>query len=114
MRSTGLVVHAHRLAAGVERDRAAHQLRRGPSARPAQQRQQSGVDFFEVKRLGDVVVGARFEAFDLVLPPIARAVRIRMGNVLLFSRSRRISSRPDIFGSPRSMIAMSTGYCVPA
>ncbi len=67
----GLVVHAHRLPPRVERDGAADELRRGPAARPAQQRQQARVHFFEVKRLRDVVVGAGFEAFDLVLPAIA-------------------------------------------
>ena len=45
---------------------------RGPAARAAQQRLHARQHFFEVIGLRDVVVGAGLQAFDLVLPAIAR------------------------------------------
>ena len=44
----------------------------------------------------------------------SRAVRIRTRKLLPRARSRRMSSSPDTFGSPRSMIATSIGYSSPA
>jgi hypothetical protein len=43
-----------------------------PSAGAAQQRLHARQDFLEVIRLGDVVIGARLQAFDFVLPAVAR------------------------------------------
>ena len=44
----------------------------GPAARAAQQRLHARQHFFEVIGLGDVVVGAGLQSFDLVLPAVAR------------------------------------------
>ena len=60
------------LRARVEADRAALEDRARPATRAAQQRLHARQHFFEVIRLGDVVVGAGLQALDLVLPAVAR------------------------------------------
>src|SRR6478735_3788217 len=65
-------VELHRLRARVEMDGSALEDGRRPATRAAHQRLHARQDFLEVIRLGDVVVGAGLQPFDLVLPAIAR------------------------------------------
>src|SRR4029077_16440706 len=50
----------------------AGQLRLGMSSRATQERADAGQYLFEVKRLGDIVVGAGVESLDLVAPAVTR------------------------------------------
>ena len=70
--SIGAPFERDRLRARVETDRTAFEDRRRPAARAAHQRLHARQHFFEVIGLGDVVVGAGLQPFDLVLPAIAR------------------------------------------
>ena len=70
--SIGVAVQRDRLRARVQADRAAFEHRAGPAAGAAQQRLHARQYFLEVIGLGDVVVRARLQSFDLVLPAIAR------------------------------------------
>ena len=58
--------------AGIEPDRPAIELALGVTGRPAKERPHPGQDFFQMKGLGDVIVGARVEALNLVAPAVAR------------------------------------------
>ena len=58
--------------AGIEANRAAGELALGVARRTAQQRAHARQYFFEVKRLGNVVVGTGVEALHLVAPAIPR------------------------------------------
>ena len=58
--------------AGVEPDRPAGEFALGVTGGAAQQRADTRQHFFEMKRLGDVIVGAGIEALHLVAPAIAR------------------------------------------
>src|SRR5690606_25386257 len=60
------------LRARIERNGTTSQDRLRPPARTAQQRLYARQQFLEVKGLGDIVVRARLQAFDFVLPAIAR------------------------------------------
>ena len=64
--------HADPAGAGVQRHRPAGQFGLGMAGGAAQQRADPRQDFLEVKRLGDVVVGAGIEALHLVAPAVAR------------------------------------------
>ena len=58
--------------AGVEPHRPAVEFALGVAGRAAQQRADARQHLFEMKRLGDVVVGAGVEALHLVAPAVAR------------------------------------------
>src|SRR5437762_4994838 len=62
----------HALRARIQRYASARELRARPAARAPQQRLQSREHLLEVKGLGDVVVRARLQPLDLVLPVVAR------------------------------------------
>ncbi len=64
--------HLDGLRTRVERNGAASQLGTGPAARASQQRLQARQNLFKVEGLGDVVIGPGLQAFDLVLPIVAR------------------------------------------
>ena len=68
----GLPRHADAAGAGIERDRPAGQFGLGVAGGAAQQRADPRQHFLEVKRLGDVIVGAGVEALHLVAPAVAR------------------------------------------
>src|SRR4029077_5156004 len=57
---------------GIEADRPASEFAFGVTGRAAQQRAHPREDLFEMKRLGDIVVGAGIETLHLVAPAIAR------------------------------------------
>ena len=66
-----LAFHRHRLRGGVELDHAAGEDRFGPPTRTAHQRVDARQQFLDVERLDQIVVGAVFQALDLVLPAAA-------------------------------------------
>src|SRR5207237_1482950 len=68
----GCAAHCHGLRARIQHHRSAIELRARPAARPAQQRLQPRQHLLEVKGLGDVVIRARLQSLDLVLPVVAR------------------------------------------
>ncbi len=68
----GLPDDADPAGAGIQRDRAAGQFGLGVAGGAAQQRADPGQDFLEMKRLGDIVVGAGVETLHLVAPAVAR------------------------------------------
>ena len=68
---TGVAVDGHAAGAGVEADGAAIELALGVASRAAQQRAHAREHFFEMERLGDIVVGASIEALHLVAPAVA-------------------------------------------
>src|SRR5262249_61116550 len=57
---------------GVEPNRAAVELALGVTGRAAQQGAHACQHLLEMKRLGDIVVGAGVETLYLVAPPVAR------------------------------------------
>ena len=68
----GLPRYADAAGAGIQRNRPAGQLALGVTGGAAQQRPDPRQNFLEMKRLGDIVVGAGVEALHLVAPAIAR------------------------------------------
>ena len=58
--------------ARIEPHRPAHELALGVADRAAQQRAHARQHFLEMKRLGDIIVGAGVEALHLVAPAVAR------------------------------------------
>src|ERR1700683_45258 len=68
----GIAVNGDATRPGVEAHWAAGELALGVARRTAQQRTHARQYFFEVERLGDVIVGAGVEALYLVAPAVAR------------------------------------------
>ena len=67
-----IAVDGDAAGAGVEPHRPAGEFALGVAGRAAQQRAHARQHFFEMKRLGDIVVGAGIEALHLVAPAVAR------------------------------------------
>ncbi len=88
--------------------------RTGPAAGAPQQRLHARQHFLEVIGLGDVVVGAGFEG-PRPCPASDRAPSARGSETSCPPcASARMRSSPDSLGSPRSMMATSSGYSLPA
>lgn len=68
----GLAVDADAVGARIQHHRPAGQFGLGMACRPAQQRANAGENLFEMKRLGDIIVGAGIEALHLVAPAVPR------------------------------------------
>ena len=68
----GLPDDADPAGAGIQRNRTAGQFGLGVAGGAAQQRADPRQHFLEMKRLGDIIVGAGVEALHLVAPAVAR------------------------------------------
>ncbi len=67
-----IAVDGDAAGAGIEADRPAGEFALGVAGRAAQQRPHPRQHFFEMERLGDIVVGAGIETLHLVAPAVAR------------------------------------------
>ena len=72
MSLTGLPLTDDAAGAGIEPHRTAVEFAFGVAGRAAQQRAHAREHFLEMKRLGDIIVGAGIEALHLVAPAVAR------------------------------------------
>ena len=92
--------------AGVDAHRPAGDFALGVAGRTAQQRAHPRQHLLEMKRLGDIIVGAGIEARTLSLQR-SRAVRISTGMVRPARRQASSTEMPSIFGRPISRMTAS-------
>ncbi|MNH10501.1 hypothetical protein D3C79_699820 [compost metagenome] len=93
----GLLVQRRLLAVEVEHQRAGGNGRLGEAAGAAQQGVQACLEFFELKRLDQVVVGTGGQALDLVLP-VAAGGEDENGEGLVLAAQARDQLQPTDAG----------------